>query len=501
MCRAQHRPPLQGNVTSVAVATAANGKFIIQNGKHWTTNFSFLTSQYIQLNTFDFVIRFLFLYRSWHEATLYAYLRLFSIFISLFRTWVFRTVQLRANWNSLYCEWSSTRGVATFNDENRSWTTANVTFNRISMEMFLVQKTSGPPSLYRLTALTSKKSEVNKSNLKTTGFFFLFPPPTQSTSHQAKNKFYIRHTISPNYLLKCREQDSWEIYIERKKNRKKKFGTIHTRRQSVLNWIIVTESTVVEPTKTVRAFAAIEFYHSRYAHIVSCTRRGCLHTLFGTRTPNAYANKHHIYIVMVRAHITRDRNAMHCIRYGPTESFRCDRRGNAREQSFDEGQIENVLDSDWRNRCGLSAVMRMYSFSWRMPNCQHLPNDVPARVWMNSLGVHSAYDIFCGIFFSSLFCSAGSAKKWRCRCSVWFCECVASSVETKSVTYMIGPVGYPNRHQLTSRFFSFFFFAFSFRFIFIVVDLFRQIDAAAAAVVGRFVNSFRIVGHDQHEPH
>lgn len=72
-----------------------NGKFYSQNGEQWTSNFCVLTSQYIQLDTFDFAIRSFFPFRFRENNSI-------SVFLSfLVFHFNFRTVQSRVNWNSL----------------------------------------------------------------------------------------------------------------------------------------------------------------------------------------------------------------------------------------------------------------------------------------------------------------------------------------------------------------------------------------------------------------
>lgn len=69
----QHQPSWLFSSSSSALQSRPHtGKFNIQNGKHGAPNFCFLTSRYIQLNTFDFANLFLFdVFRRGDETLFY----------------------------------------------------------------------------------------------------------------------------------------------------------------------------------------------------------------------------------------------------------------------------------------------------------------------------------------------------------------------------------------------------------------------------------------------
>lgn len=134
----------------------------------------------------------------------------------------------------------------------------------------------------------------------------------------------------------------------------KKFVAIHSRRQSVLNWIIGADSTVVEPTKYfVRSRYVLRLF-ARYARIVW---NGCLYICLECECWRKQA----MYIVVVRAH-TQATTTQYTIAFLYLFTLGCGTACTAREQSFNGENRKCSRFISWRNvsTFRFSVAMWMY---------------------------------------------------------------------------------------------------------------------------------------------
>lgn len=177
------------------------------------------------------------------------------------------------------------------------------------------------------------------------------------------------------------------------KKRKKKSGTIHSRQQSVLNWIIVAESTVVEPKNL--------FVRSR------CVLRSrCAHTAWSGWMPlhcsqreHTRKHKQNIHCNDARAHATATHCNAHDRRRSRVRVFVYASMRHAAphvSKAFISGKSKNVLDLAGEISFGFSVVARAPSECVREENFDSMP--IATALWLSCYSPSDEFSWFAFIY-------------------------------------------------------------------------------------------------------